>query len=312
MTEVRKLRKYYVDNIEKKVFLEEKVINGKKYCILYIHNISEEEKSFVDTFTQYFPYYVWNEDQLRFIDIDTNADKNLEVASKKCWKSETVPKRNPKVNGIYGEVFLDFYERIVHDRRIISTYASRRAYKSKEEAKGYDHIGYWKNGNALEIVLGEAKYVTTVHAAKTALKEDVDGKFNDKGRWVPGHLTEDYFDSFMNFIVQAKDSFSEVEQEEIKDFIRDLNKELVQNDGKFLQYIINKNIKINCVFFAIFQDDAQSPEDFEKIYDEIYVEAEIALKAMKVSNYSIEIVFIPTKARSMQIKEKIDEFYRKN
>ena len=312
MTEVQKLRKYYVDIIEKKVFLEEKVIDGKKYCILYIHNILEEEKSFVDTFTQYFPYYVWNEDQLRFIDIDINADKNLEVASKKCWKSETVPDREAKVNGIYGEVFLDFYERIVHDRRIISTYASRRAYKSKEEAKGYDHIGYWKNGNVLEIVLGEAKYVTTVHAAKTALKEDVDGKFNAKGRWIPGHLTEEYFDSFMNFIVQAKDSFSVVEQEEIKDFIRDLNKELVQNDGKFLQYIIAQNIKINCVFFAIFQDDAQLPDELEKIYDEIYVEAEKALNAMKVLNYSIEIVFIPTKAKSMQIKEKIDEFYRKN
>ena len=116
----------------------------------------------------------------------------------------------------------------------------------------------------------------------------------------------------MNFIVQTKESFSEVEQEEIKDFIRDLNKELVQNEGKFLQYIIDKNIKINCVFFAIFQDDAQSPEDFEKIYDEIYVEAEKALKTMRVSNYSIEIVFIPTKAKSMQIKEKIDEFYKKN
>lgn len=310
MADIQELRQYYVDNLKEKIFLEEKTINGKRYSILYIHNIWDEESSFVETFTRYFPYYVWNEDQIQYIDINNSADLNLEKASQKCWDSEVVPRRETKANGIYGEVLLDFYERIVHDRRLIATYASRRAFNSNAEAKGYDHIGYIINNGQLEVVLGEAKYVTNVSSAKTALVEDIEGKYNGNGTWVQGHLTKEYFDSFLNFIIQKRDVFSEVEKEEISDLMKELNRELVMGNGEFLRYIIEHNMRVNCIFFAVFQNAATKPEKLEKYYDKIYAKAIQALDCMNVTNYSIEIVFIPTDATSMQIKEKIDEFYR--
>lgn len=310
MADIQELRQYYVDNLKEKIFLEEKTINGKNYSILYIHNILEEERSFVETFTRYFPYYVWNEDQIQYIDIDNTPDLNLQNASRKCWDSKVVPKRPTKMNGIYGEVLLDFYERIVHDRKLITTYASRRAFQSETESKGYDHIGYIINNSQLELVLGEAKYVTNVSSARTDLVGDIEGKYNKDGDWVQGHLTQEYFDSFLNFIIQKKDMFSEVEKNEISNLMKELNRELVLGNGEFLRYVIDHNMKVNCVFFAVFKSTATKPEDLVNYYDEIYGKAIQALASMNVINYSIEIVFIPTDARSMQIKEKIDEFYR--
>lgn len=310
MADVQILRQYYIDNLKEKIFLEEKTINGKRYCILYIHNIMDEEESFVVTFSRYFPYYVWNEDQIKYIDININADSNLQDASKRCWNSEIVPERPTNANGIYGEVFLDFYERIVHDRKLITTFASRRAFNSNSEAMGYDHIGYIINNGELELVIGEAKYVATVYSAKDALIDDINGKVDSEGRTILGHLTEEYFNSFLNFIVQKKDTFSEIEKTEIEALMSDLNRELVVGSGNFLNYIISHNMKLNCVFFAIFQNNAAEPEDLENQYDSIYNEAVNSLSYMNISNYNIEIVFVPTNANSMQIKEKIDEFYR--
>lgn len=309
MAEVHQLRTHYVNNLKDKVFFKEDSINGKTYCIFYIHDINIEEESFVDTFSQYFPFYVWNEDQIQFIDIDNNAENNLGNASKKCWNSEIVPTRKTKSNGIYGEVFLDFYERIVHGRRLISTYASRRAFSSNSEAKGYDHIGYILNNGVLELVIGEAKYVSTVYSAKDALVDDINGKFDSEGKWHPGHLTTEYFNRFLNFIIQKKESFSTVEKNEIQELMSELNRELVLGNGEFLQYIITHNMKLNCVFFAIFQNNSNIPKNLELHYDKIHQEAVNALNVMGVTNYSIEIVFVPTDLTSMHIKEKIDEFY---
>lgn len=309
MANVLQLRKFYVDNLKRKIFLEEKIISNKKYSILYLHDILREKQYFIETFSKYFPYYVWNEDQIQYIDIEKNVDENLEAASKKCWQSEVVPKRQIKSNGIYGEVLLDFYERIVHDRKLITTFASRRAFKSNYEAKGYDHIGYILDQNNLQLVIGEAKYVTTVSSAKTALIEDINGKYDKDGKWIPGHLTIQYFNEFINFIVQKKETFSSIERQEIETLIADLNKELVLGGGNFLDYIINHNMKLNCVFFAVFESKATKPEDLEMNYDNIYKQAEDALIKMNVKNFNIEIVFIPTDASSMEIKEKINEFY---
>ena len=69
MADIEELHDYYVSNIKDKVFLEKKSIGGKSYVILYLHDIVAEVEAFVETFTQYFPYYVWNEDQLDVLDV---------------------------------------------------------------------------------------------------------------------------------------------------------------------------------------------------------------------------------------------------
>lgn len=120
------IRNYYKTTLEKKVFFDKHTSLGITYYIMYLHDAVKEEEYFVETFSQYFPYYIWNEDQLDTLNTSEGMKNSLERASKNCWNSQVVAKRKTQANGIYGELFLDFYERVVHDRKLIMTYASRR------------------------------------------------------------------------------------------------------------------------------------------------------------------------------------------
>lgn len=83
------------------------------------------------------------------------------------------------------------------------------------------------------------------------------------------------------------------------------------NEGKtFLEYVIDQGIKLNVVLFAVFSDQREEQTVFKTYYDRLYNDAEIAIQMMGIKNYAIEIVFIPTKASSMCIKGKIDDFYK--
>ena len=93
---------------------------------------------FVSSFTEYLPYYVYNADTLECIDPTGDVSANLAEISKKCWNGPTIPSREARVNGIFGEVFLDFYERIVRKARLASTYASRRDFNINSENRGYN------------------------------------------------------------------------------------------------------------------------------------------------------------------------------
>lgn len=305
MSTIVDIRNYYKTSLEKKVFFDKKTSLGKTYYIMYLHDVQKEEDYFVETFSQYFPYYVWNEDQLDTLNTSVGMKISLGQASKNCWNSQVVAKRKTQANGIYGELFLDFYERVVHDRKLITTYASRRAYTDKTESRGYDHIGYLLNNGALEVVIGEAKYVSSAFSASSSLLEDINGKPTE-----PGHLTAKYFNDFINFVVCENKQFSEDEKSELKSLMRDLNSLLVNGGKTFLEYVVDNNIKLNVVLFAIFSDNRENPDLFKTYYDRLYEDAKAAIKMMGISYYSIEIVFIPTKATSMCIKGKIDDFYK--
>lgn len=300
------IRNYYKSSLEKKVFFDKKTSMEKTYYIMYLHDAKKEEEYFVETFSQYFPYYVWNEDQLDTLNISAGMKASLELASKNCWNSQVVAKRQTQANGIYGELFLDFYERVVHDRKLITTYASRRAYTDKTESRGYDHIGYLLNNGALEVVIGEAKYVSTVSSASSSLLEDINGKNTSE----LGHLTAKYFNDFINFVVCENKQFSEDEKLELKSLMQELNSLLVNGGKSFLEYVVDNNIRLNVVLFAVFSDNRENPDLFKIYYDRLYADAEAAIQLMGICNYSIEIVFIPTKATSMYIKGKIDDFYK--
>ena len=306
MPKIDDIRNHYKTVLEKKIFLSKNTILGVTYYIMYIQKAEDEEINFVETFSQYFPYYVWNEDQLETLNTSIGMQASLEKASKKCWNSPIVAKRKTEVNGIYGELFLDFYERVVHERKLIITYASRREYCNNMESKGYDHIGYLLNNNVLELVIGEAKYVSDISSAKKSLLEDIRGKSETD----LGHLSKSYFEDFMSFVVLENKQFSDAEKQELKTLMHELNELLVNGTMTFLEYILKNNIKLNVVLFAIFSNDNTNHEDLKKDYDELYINAKNKIELMDICNYDIEVVFIPTKATSMKIKGKIDEFYK--
>ena len=51
---------------------------------------------------------------------------------------------------------------------------------------------------------------------------------------------------------------------------------------------------------------------FIDCYDAIEKEAKNHLNNLGFTNYSVEIVFIPTQSESMMIKGEIDEYYKTN
>lgn len=83
------------------------------------------------------------------------------------------------------------------------------------------------------------------------------------------------------------------------------------NKGRnFISFLIEKEVKINCVFFAIFKCASITPADYIATYNQIESTAKSHLENMGFKKYGIEIVFIPTHASSMEIKGAINGYYQ--
>jgi hypothetical protein len=297
---------YYNAHYNGKIFHTKLSIKDKNYAVMYTHNQIDEIKNFVEKFSKYFPFYVWNEDQLEVLSED-DIDSELNRASHICWDNNSlVPRRATKVNGIYGEVFLDFYERIIKRHKLVCTFAGKRSFKSNYEATGFDNVFYIIGDTGIEFVFSEAKFVTNSSTAKSDLIKDISGK--DASSY--GHLSKDFLNDYISFVVQKASYFSATERAQLKSLFSELNKVLVSGKKDFVQYLIDTNTKVNCVFFAIFQSTRTTPEQLADTYDSINREAKQKLDSMGIGTYSIEIVFVPIHNKSMEIKGAIDEHYK--
>lgn len=310
---LEKLKEYYSVKQMGKIFCTRLCVEGKTFCILYNYDKNDEIEKFISSFSEYLPYYVYNADILENIEISEDLSEKLRKISKKCWHGPNVPSRNKKVNGIFGEVFLDFYERIVNKARLASTYASRRDFNSKSENKGYDNVLFAVNDGAIEVIFAESKFVATKYSASNELVKDIKGETTENGgQDRAGHLTKEYMNDYITFIVEKSSFFSDEDKRILKPFFRELNNVLINEDGNFVSFLIEKGIRVNCVFFAIFQNLNTDPAAFLNEYEKIEAEAKNHLEAMGFKNYKIEIVFIPTVAQSLEIKGAIDGYYTQN
>ena len=201
--DLKDLESYFEAEHKNKIFCTKLCVDNKKFCILYDYSKKDEIEKFVSNFTEYLPYYVYNADSLESIDPKGGIGKRLAETSKTCWNGPTVPKRDLKVNGIFGEVFLDFYERIVKKGKLASTYASRRNFKSRSENKGFDNVLFAINNDEIEFVFAESKFVADKSGAKSALVSDITGKPATKDNpEVVGHLTLDFMNDYITFVVE--------------------------------------------------------------------------------------------------------------
>ena len=309
---LEQLEMFYSSQHKERIFFSRLCVQGKSFDILYDYDKKDEIDKFVSSFTEYLPYYVYNADTLECIDPTGDVSAKLAEISKKCWNGPTIPNREARVNGIFGEVFLDFYERIVKKARLASTYASRRDFNINSENRGYDNVLFIIEPNTVEFVFAESKFVTTKSSASTELINDIKGEPAAEGKKEKvGHLTIEFMNRYITFIIEKSAFFSDEDKRLLKPFIQDLNNELINGEGDFISFLINRNIRVNCVFFAIFQDKHIDPASFIKEYDQIEAEAKLHLERMGIKNYGIEIVFIPTNAKSMEIKGAIDGYYSK-
>lgn len=305
------LESYYDCEHKNKIFCTRLCVDDKKFCILYDYSKKDEIDKFVSNFTEYLPYYVYNADSLESFDPQESIGKRLAEISKMCWNGPTVPKRNLKVNGIFGEVFLDFYERIVKKEKLASTYASRRDFKSKSENKGFDNVLFAINNNEIEFVFAESKFVANRSDAKTALVSDITGTPETKDKpEVIGHLTLEFMNDYITFVVEKGAFFSDSDKRLLKPFFKELNDVLMNKGRNFISFLIEKEVKINCVFFAIFKCASITPADYIATYNQIESTAKSHLENMGFKKYGIDIVFIPTHASSMEIKGAINGYYQ--
>lgn len=311
MINITELSQYYINEHKDKIFHTRFCVEGKCFNILYDYDKLDEINKFLSNFTEYFPYYVSNADLLEYADFKGGMKNKLLELSKKCWINPNVPKRDYKKNGIFGELFLDFYERIVKGSKLISTYASRRDFNSNGESKGFDNVFFRISGDNIEPIFAEAKFVENRSSAKKALLEDIKGVDSpDPKKRRIGHLTFNFLNDYIAFVIGKQSFFSEEDKTQLKPLFSKLNNVLMNGDGDFISFLIENDICVNCVFFAIFTDAHTSPKDYVEVYDAIENEAKQHLEKMGIHNYNIEIVFIPTLSKSVEIKRVIDEFYK--
>jgi len=310
---LEQIEQYYSNEHKGKIFCTRMSLQGKSFDILYNYDKINEIEKFVSNFSEYLPYYVYNADTLECIDTTGDFSLKLFELSKQCWYGPNIPSRETKVNGIFGEVFLDFYERVVKGAKLASTYASRRNFDSNNENKGYDNVLFIIKPDSVEYVFAESKFVATKSKATEDLLIDIKGEpASGHKKEKVGHLTRNYMNRYITFIVEKGTYFSDEDKSILRPFINDLNNVLINEGRDFISFLINRNIRVNCVFFAIFQDQHFNPNAFISEYDKIEEEARRQLKNIGFTNYGIEIVFIPTSSKSMTIKGAINEHYEQS
>ena len=284
---------------------------------MYIYDVDKELQNFSETFLKYLPFYVRNNDYFVTLDDVEDIDEFLASRSKNLRRnSRIIPQRKIESDGIYGELFLDFYLRIVNNRNAILTFANKRSFNSNYETTGPDNVVYYIDSNSkINICICEAKFVAGASGAKKALIEDITGTpeipatpTRDKIAEKPGHITDVYLNDYFQFIVEKGVNISEKDKKIFKPFLSDLNKEL-DNGNNFLSVIIKHKICVNFIFFAIFDSTSKTPENLVQNYDEIYDTCKNYVVKLGLTNYKVEIVFIPTSNKTMIIKEAMEKAY---
>lgn len=296
---IKELVKYYDSEFTKLVFEKCVFETTKPYYILYLHNNDNEPEYFSTTFLHYLPFYVHSKESLEAID-EKDARSQLETFSKYLWnKNPIIKNRKTEVNGIYGELFLDYYLKIVKKYQTFVIYANLISYKCSEEIKGFDNFTFYLNENNIVLSLAEAKFVSSKSNAKNSLISDIHN-----------HIKLDYFNDYASFIF-SKGSTEDDGSHTIYDLLARMNSKIMQNSEKsFADILKEENIKLHFVYFAIFTSKEFSIEKYDDFYKELYEEFEQQVKReFSQFDIAIDVVLVPIKNQSIDIKREIDEAY---
>lgn len=307
-----KLIAHYQNYCAHKVFMTKLSHAMQHAYIMYVYDYTQELENFADTFLKYLPFYVRNSDYFEVIDESEDIDTQLINRSKSMRRnSQVIPQRQIASDGIYGELFLDFYLRVVCARNAVITYVNKRSFASNYESTGPDNVVYYidMEGN-INICLCETKFVVGATNAKNELIEDIVGKPATPGKkdGKPAHISRDYLNDYFQFIVEKGHQIKEPDRTRFQEFFRDLNGQLDAGND-FISILIKHNVCVNFVFFAIFDSKKRTPDKLKDHYEEIYIQCDQSVNAMGFRNYKIEIVFVPTENATMDIKRAMERSY---
>ena len=301
MRKIEILKQYYKEICTPLVFVNETYLRDKTYAKVYLYDFSSEQEleNFKKVFQEYMAMYVRNEDIINIYDWTKNISEQLQEEFKKIYKKLT-PDRPTKVNGIFGELFNDYYLKNVLNEEILLTYVFKKEFNNRNESKGIDVVCCENKEQSLEIILSESKFVTGLSKAKENLINDISGEEN--------HVNLDYLNRYMEFVLNRQFGLEKIRAEEVTEKINELNKKIVLENKTFIEAINELNYSLKFVYFAIFsQSVRRNIEDFREAIESITLEFENQVKSVGINNYNMEIVFIPTFNSSMDLKNKMEE-----
>lgn len=310
--DINKLIAHYQNNYAHKIFLTRLADAMQHAYIMYVYDYDHELENFSDTFLKYLPFYVRNSDYFATFDESTDIDVQLVNRSKSMRRnSQVIAQRKAQVDGIYGELFLDFYLRIVSSRNAVLTYANKRSFASNYESTGPDNIVYYIDAEGqMNICLCETKFVAGAANAKNSLVEDIVGKPASPGKkdGKPAHVSKSFLNDYFQFVVEKGYDIKEPDRSTFRTFFEDLNRQL-DNGNDFISILINHDVCVNFVFFAIFDSKQRTPAGLKVHYDDIYSQCEQNINDIGFTNYRIEIVFVPTESSTMELKQAMEKPY---
>lgn len=298
------LKDYYRRVCSPLVFINEYILENCYKAKVYLYDFKKEEElnNFKKVFQEYIPFYVKNFDRISRYKLSNTDDEISKLLLKKARhikKTENIlPNREIRMNGIYGEVYNDFYVRNVLDNERLITYLARRSYESPNvENQGIDIVVCSMKDENIEVLFSEAKFVADINSAESNLKGDIQK-----------HVNEEYINNFLQFVMQKQGDAINERKKEINDRINEFNDLMEDEEITFIEALNKLNFSVKFIFFAIFNNEARATIIYENKIKEIIKEFNTFIQATNIDNYSIEVVFIPTFNKSMQLKNKMEEW----
>lgn len=304
MKNIMLLKEYYKRVCAPLIFINETNLENNKNAKVYLYDFKEEEEldNFKKVFQEYLPFYVKNFDRIsryKIKDSDEEIGKMLlEKAKGIKFNSGSIPNRGTSIDGIYGEVYNDFYIRNVIDRDRLVSYLSRRSYeRPKGENEGIDIVGCSLKDDKVEISFSEAKFMTNIYSAKANLIADT-----------KTHLDKEFINGFMNFVLQRQGDLINERTEIVNEKINEFN-DIKEDSGLSFIEVLNKlQFSVRFIYFAIFNNKHRDIIFYEGKIKEIINSFNSHIEKTGINNYDIEVVFIPTFNSSMMLKNKMEEW----
>ena len=304
MENIEKLKEYYKQYCSPLIFVNETTLPDNKSAkvFLYNFNTSEELENFKKVFQEYLPFYVLNFDLIENYTVDDTISKQLVKDAKYIYETDITPTRKTGINGIFGELYNDYYIKNVLNDEVLLQYLSRKDFNSPDsESKGIDVVACNEKDGKLEIIMSEAKFVGNLSTAKNNLKDDISG--------ATGHLNKEYINKYMNFVMYRQDGLDKRRSKEIQKLVTEFNTKKWKEKLDFIDCINELDCSCRFIYFAVFkQCQKRNIKDFEDQILEIIQEFNQNIVNTTINNYCIEVVFIPTFNESMTLKRKMEEW----
>lgn len=248
MENVEKLKEYYKKECSPLIFVNETSLPNNKSAKIYLYNFStnEELENFKKVFQEYLPFYVLNLDLIDDYIVDDTISKQLVKDAKYIYETDITPTRKTGINGIFGELYNDYYIKNVLNDEVLLQYLSRRDFNDKDsESKGIDVVACNEINGKLEIIMSEAKFVGNLSTAKNNLKEDISGK--------SGHLNKQYINKYMNFVMYRQNGLEKERSKVIQELITEFNRKKWKEKLDFIDCINELDCSCRFIYFAIFR-----------------------------------------------------------